>query len=53
VISNLLAGKRKIEVQNRLYEINFLENVVSPLFDLLFHPELSGPNSDDYVINMV
>jgi len=47
VISNLLSGKRKFEVQNKLSQINFLEKVVNPLFDLLFHPELNSGNSDD------
>jgi len=47
VLSNLLSGKRKIEVQNILTEISFLERVLNPLLDILFHSGLELDNPDD------
>jgi len=51
IISNLLSSKRKVEVQNRLRQINFMEKVMSPLFDLLFHPDLDSQNTEDPFYN--
>jgi len=52
VLSNLLSGKRKIEVQNILTEISFLERVLNPLIDTLFHPGLELDNPDD-LLNVI
>jgi len=46
IISNLLAGKRKIEIQDRLNELNFFDRVINPLFDILFHPDLDNDETD-------
>jgi len=57
VISNLLAGKRKIDTQDKLTKIGFFEKVLTPLFDILFHPTLelecheSQSYSDDCYCN--
>jgi len=51
IVSNLLSSKRKVEVQNRLRQINFMEKVISPLFDLLFHHDLDNPNTEDPFYN--
>ena len=36
MISNLLSGKRKIDVQNQLFKLGFVEQILNPLFDILF-----------------
>lgn len=36
VISNLLSGKRKIDVQNQLFKLGFVEEILNPLFDIFF-----------------
>jgi hypothetical protein len=53
VISNLLAGKRKIDTQDKLTKIGFFEKVLTPLFDILFHPslELECHESQSFVMN--
>ena len=43
IISNLLSGFRRIEVQDKLRHLNFIEKILIPLFDLLFHPNID-PN---------
>jgi len=47
-----LAGKRKIDTQDKLTKIGFFEKVLTPLFDILFHPslELECHESQSYVI---
>jgi len=40
IISNLLSGKRKIDVQNKLIELKFIERIINPLFDILFNVHL-------------
>lgn len=47
VISNLLAGKRKIDIQNELNQLNFFKRVIDPLFDILFNAELGLETNDD------
>jgi len=46
IISNLLAGKRKIDIQDQLNGLNFFKRVIDPLFDILFHPDLILDNDD-------
>ena len=36
MISNLLSGKRKIDVQNKLFSMGFVDYILNPLFDMLF-----------------
>lgn len=36
MVSNLLSGKRKIDVQNKLFSMGFIDYILNPLFDMLF-----------------
>ena len=45
MISNLLSGKRKIDVQNQLFKLGFVEEILNPLFDIFFD-EKTLTNSD-------
>jgi len=47
IISNFLAGKRKIDVQDQLRKLNFFERVINPFFDIFFHPTLELESNDD------
>jgi len=47
IISNFLAGKRKIDVQDQLRQLGFFERVIDPFFEIFFHPTLELESSDD------
>lgn len=44
MISNLLSGKRKIDVQNKLFDLGFVDTILNPLFDVLFDDEILHMN---------
>jgi len=47
ILSNLLASKRKIDIQDHLSQLNFFNRVINPLFSILFHPDLELENPED------
>ena len=47
IISNLLSGARRIEIQDKLRQMNFIDQILNPLFDLLFQPNIDITNPDN------
>jgi len=46
-----LSGSRRIEIQDKLRDMNFIDQILNPLFDLLFHPTIDPLNSENSLIN--
>lgn len=41
ILQNLLTGRKKLVVQNELTSYKFVENVLDPLYDILFHRDFN------------